>query len=196
MTHSKKTMSTPWSLLGTELHEITGNNSRAWYAWVETLTQAGVRVRNDSEARLPDGTELMLATNGVYAMLLGYAIECALKGLWVGAGNKLVEHGRYVRIKGAGNHQLGQLARVVGKAVGRPVSVEELNVLDRLSAFVLFAGRYPIPLNAEQMAPVNVPGRGKQVPHVFLGEDFRVAEALLNEFSTALNPFITRAKTE
>ena len=60
------------------IHEMTGNNPRAWHASVETLHESAKRIKQRNAASLPDGTELMLATNGVYAMLLGYAIECAL----------------------------------------------------------------------------------------------------------------------
>ena len=44
-------------------------------------------------------------------MLLGYAIECALKGLWVNAGLVIAEGGKLVRISGVGNHQIGQCSQ-------------------------------------------------------------------------------------
>jgi hypothetical protein len=182
-----------WSLGSPMVHEITGNNPNAWYSWVETLTRAANRVREDDTQlpSLPGGEEGMFAINAVYAMLLGYAIECALKGLWVAAGNKIVENGQYSGVRNIGPHELGKLARVVtALPVAVRVSAAELNVLDRLSAFILFAGRYPISKKPEAMAPIKVPGRGKQVPHVFLREDFRITRLMLNRFSTALNPHI------
>jgi hypothetical protein len=174
----------PW------LHETMGNNDRAWHGWVELLTEAARKVYDGTKAQLPDGTEFHLAINSVAAMLTGYAIECALKGLWVKAGNKVVMNGRYARIPNAGDHALDQLARAVGKCIVLPVTEEELSVLERLSAFVIFAGRYPIPLTPERMAPVKSLSGGAQVPHVFTPEDFQVANHLLNRFTTALNPFL------
>jgi hypothetical protein len=48
-------------------------------------------------------------------MLLGYAIECSMKCYWVRQGNKMVENGKFVVVKGAGgDHNLVQLAEAVG----------------------------------------------------------------------------------
>lgn len=80
------------------------------------------------------------------------------------------------------------MARVVSKQVHLPLTDEELNVLDRLSAFVLFAGRSPVSLRPEEMKERNTPHRGKQVPTFFSEEDFQVARRLLNGFTTALSP--------
>jgi hypothetical protein len=140
------------------------------------LTKAAKYVRDDHEARLPDGTELMPSTQAVYAMLIGYSIECALKGLWIKAGNKIVKDGGYVGVKGVGDHEVGQLAQLVDPSL----SAVELDVLNRLSAFIRFAGRYPIPKTAQEMTPVSVPGRGKQAKSFFSKEDFGTAERLLD----------------
>jgi hypothetical protein len=186
-----------WSPGSEFLHELKGNNPSAWHSWVETLTQAGRRVRyKGPPEHLPNGNELMLATDAVYAMLIGYAIECSLKGLWVRAGNKVIDSGRYIGVIPEGatkrikDHQLGQLARVVCKAAGLVIEPDELNILDRLSSFVIFAGRYPVSLRPDDMKPITIPGRGKQVPQVFLRADCEVAERVLNRFTRALNPFL------
>jgi hypothetical protein len=125
----------PW------LHE-TGNNDRAWYG-VDLLTEAARKVYDGNKAQLPDGTELHLAINSAAAMLTGYAIGCALKGLWVKTGNKVVVNGRYARIPHAGDHALDELARALGKCIVLPVSEEELSVLKRLSAFRDFRRTVP-----------------------------------------------------
>jgi len=72
---------------------------------------------------------------GVRAMLIGYAIECALKGLWVKKGSTIVRSGRYVRVPGARDHDLVQLARQVGFSA----SDLEADVLGRMSKFATFA---------------------------------------------------------
>ena len=176
------------------LYDQRGNNPRAWHAWVETLTESSRKLKDSTPAALPDGQELMLAVNAVYAMVLGYAIECALKGLWVKEGNKLVADGRYVGVPNAGDHELGQLARKISPAASISVSTGEYNLLDRLTAFVVYAGRYPIPLNAEQSKPVTVAGRGKQVSSFFSATDFQTAELLLNRLSRFLNPYLPPAQ--
>jgi hypothetical protein len=175
----------------TFIYDMAGNNPNGWYASVELLAQAAKRVRYESvPAGLPGGEEGMFSINAVYAMLLGYAIECALKGLWVKAGNAIAKDGKLVRIRGVGNHQIGQLLRKVQEGTNLGVSDLELNVLDRISAFVLFAGRYPIPTTAAEMKAQRVPTGGTQAPGFFTQDDFRVAEMLLNRFKTALTPWL------
>lgn len=178
----------PWWLPGSSfMYDMTGNNPNAWYASVELLTQAAKRVRyNARPLTMPEGDEGMFAINGVYAMLLGYAIECALKGLWVKGGKTIAKDGKLLRIRGVGNHQVGQLARKVQEVIELRIEDVELDVLDRISAFVRFAGRYPIPITAEEMKAQRVPAGGTQVPGFFTAEDFRVAELLLNRFTTSL----------
>jgi hypothetical protein len=125
-------------------------------------------------------------------MLIGYAVECALKGLWLRAGNKLIVNGKFIRVPNTGEHELGQLARVVSEQVHLPLTDEELSVLDRLSAFVLFAGRYPVSLRPEEMKERKTSDGGRQVPTFFSEEDFQVAKRLLNGFTTALSPHFNR----
>lgn len=169
--------------------ERRGNNARAWLSTVETLTEAARKVRYDM-----DSDELMPAINAVYAMLLGYAIECALKGLWLEGGQTLVRDGRYARIKGAGHHQLRQLAEKVHIVFPLDLDAQELDTLDRLTAFVLFAGRYPIPTAAQQLSAVRLPTGGEQVPWFFSRTDFQVTERILNRLTTALNPLFRRRR--
>ncbi|MGH9466785.1 MAG: hypothetical protein ACRD1Y_05465, partial [Terriglobales bacterium] len=76
----------------------------------------------------------------VCAMLVGYSLECALKGLWVRKNNKLVENGKYSRPPGGRDHDLVHLA----SATGFPLNQKETEIIRRLSKFAQFAGRYPI----------------------------------------------------
>jgi hypothetical protein len=73
-------------------------------------------------------------------MLRGFAIECLLKGLYVKAGNKLASGGRYLGVRGAGDHDLLQLAITVGL----PLAPAHRDVLKRLSIIMVGPGRYPI----------------------------------------------------
>jgi hypothetical protein len=75
-----------------------------------------------------------------------------------------------------------------------PLTEQELNVLDRLSAFVLFAGRYPVALRPDDMKERKTLDGDKQVPTFFSEEDFQVAKRLLNGFTTALNPHMDMFK--
>ena len=167
-----------------ELHEEIGNRYDSWLTWADAVWEAAKLVRSGSApAQLPDGTELMTTTAAVYAMLLGYTLECTLKGLWVKLGNKIVVGGRYRGVAGSANHDLLGLARKVGITA----TDEELDALDRLTPFVRFAGRYPISVRADDMKPRSVPGRsGKTVPGFYSREDFAAVERLRNRFMTRL----------
>ena len=163
-----------------DIHEATAHNPTAWYQCALTLLESADHISLGLESagkdKLLERHEFMDTHYSTYALLLGYAIECILKGIWVKNGNALVEKGRLKdkAIPNAGDHQLGQIAR----SVGVHVSGEELKVLDRLSAFIEFAGRYPIPVKASDLQPTNVAGRGKVHPAFFNLDDFRVARTV------------------
>jgi hypothetical protein len=164
------------------LHEDVGNRADAWLVSVTTLRDAAKRLKSVESATLPGGTELMVGTDAVFTMLLGYAVECALKGLWVDSGHKLVSGGKFKRIPGISDHDLHGLAMKVGVEA----SADELDALRRLTPFVRFAGRYPVPIHAAEMSPRRVPGRGTTVPHFYSREDMATAERLLNRLTTRL----------
>ncbi len=71
-----------------------GNRWIAWIYWVFVLEEAEVWLGERAvhyEDR--DGEQVMPALLAVRAMLLGYAVECALKALWVRKGNELIKNG-------------------------------------------------------------------------------------------------------
>lgn len=73
----------------------TASDPRAWLAWVEALTTAAKRIQYAGVRPKPiEGEDPLVATDAVYGMLLGYAIECALKGVWSAAGNKFSKTAR------------------------------------------------------------------------------------------------------
>ena len=155
-----------------DLYEDIGNRGSAWLTWAEALWQAAQQVEAISRSvALPDGTEVMPTTASVYAMLLGYALECTLKGLWVEGGRIIVANGRYQGIDGVIDHQLLQLA----KAVGIEASDDEFDVLNRLTPFIFYAGRYPVSRRFEDMKRRDVVGRGRTIPGFFAASDFAVA---------------------
>jgi hypothetical protein len=93
--------------------DSSGNNYRAWMFMAETLLEAAKNVKKgaaDEGGEELHDSGLMLDTDSVYAMLLGYTIECLLKGIWVKNGNVLAKNGSLVPIPGTGDHQRAQLA--------------------------------------------------------------------------------------
>jgi hypothetical protein len=93
----------------------------------------------------------------VELMLRGMAVECLLKALWLKQGNVLVDSGRYVGVRGAGSHDLSQLA----SAVRFTLSVHEADVMRRLSHFIEYGGRYPVPKDSSKLMLTRNPRGGK-----------------------------------
>jgi hypothetical protein len=90
-------------------------------------------------------------------MLDGMAIECLLKAVWVKRGNKLAKDGKYLEVPGAGAHDLVQLAG----AIKLTLSNLEKDTLRRLSHFIEYGGRYPLPKEAEKLQLTRAPAGGR-----------------------------------
>lgn len=156
--------------------EYGANMVSGWLSAAEDLLSSAQAVKG--QVRFVG--ELMHSLAAVWALLLGLAIECLLKGKWVKDGNKLVQPGtdRLQRIPGAGrDHRLLPLA----DSTGFKLSAEERDVLERLSAFVVWAGRYPVPMNPQDLLM-----RRKIAPRFFSREDFASSERLANRLKTEL----------
>lgn len=112
-------------------------------------------------------------------MLLGFALECGLKALWLRRGNDLIVNGRYRGVSGAHDHDLVQLAHATQFAC----TSRERDVLARLSKFIRFAGRYPVAKTANDMQPDALT---KADVGFFSKGDFRTAESVYNKLMTAI----------
>jgi len=131
-----------------------------------------------------DGKLVMPAVLAVRALLLGYAIECAMKCYWVKCGNKMVKNGRFVGVPGASaDHDLVRL----GKVVGYRLTDRESDVIARLSKFIRFAGRYPIAKQPDDMTPREIDGLGKIDVGYFSKADFRTCLSILNKLMTLIS---------
>jgi hypothetical protein len=165
----------------TQSHHRFGNHWLAWMFWMFALDDAQLSLAERGTHRKgPKGTVVMPAILAVRAMLLGYAVECGLKALWLRKGNELVTGGKYRGIRGAQDHNLVQLANAVGFAV----SPKEEGVLNRLSRFARFAGRYPVAKTANEMAPDALT---QADAGFFSKQDFRTSESVLNRVRGAIS---------
>lgn len=160
-----------------DVHELLGNAWWAWLAWVLTLEQAARYIGERARYKAAERQVVMPMVLCVRAMLLGYAIECSLKGLWVRQGNRIIENGRYVGIPGVPDHDLLRLAT----AVGFSPTAAERDVLQHLTKFIRFAGRYPVAKTAD----ANLPKRQQNGPAIdiayFSKQDFRRCITILNK---------------
>jgi hypothetical protein len=163
------------------MHERIGNLWLAWLAWAFVLEEAEVCLgEREVHRELPTGEVFMPMLLSVRAMLLGFALECCLKALWVRKGNKIVRNGRYKGVTGAKDHNLVQLAA----AAGFIPTTAETDVLRRLSKFVRFAGRYPVAKTTDEMRPDELT---QADVGFFSKREFRLAESILNKVVAAVS---------
>lgn len=108
------------------------------------------------------GFHLGQSIGPVYLMLCGNGLEALLKALIVHReGSRLLENGILTKRSGARifTHDLTKLAEMVGD----PVTDSEHHMLASLSEFIIWAGRYPFPKDAESMLAsaktTGVPGK-------------------------------------
>ncbi len=144
------------------LHTRAGNCFAAWQSAADDLLAASQVLRERAESFDPNSLAVgdPIPAEGrlgaVELMLRGMAIECLLKALWLRHGNTLVKDGRYVGVHGAGDHDLPQLASASKFAI----SDLETDLLRRLSHFIQYGGRYPVPREAAKLKPTRTPGGG------------------------------------
>jgi hypothetical protein len=164
----------------TRMHERIGNLWLAWMGWVFVLEDAEVYLGEREVHREHKGEVIMPMLLCVRAMLLGYAVECGLKALWLRKGNKLIRDSRYKGVTGAKDHDLVQLAQAAGFI---PTTTETI-VLRRLSKFSRFAGRYPVARTMDEMKPDELT---QADAGFFSKKDFRLAESILNKIVSAVS---------
>lgn len=139
----------------------SGENPSAWYHSARELLTAADAVKEDVVDFGDSGMDTLAA---VQAMLVGLAIESTLKGLWIEkTGDSLVKDGKYSRPKGVGGHDLVQWA----DAASVELCPTERYLLRRLSTFVVWAGRYPIPRTEGEMKPKKGRDRQAYVPQTY-----------------------------
>lgn len=130
-------------------YDKTGNEPLAWELSADDLEASAAILKEARDGFDPNslklGDEIPDEDKVLFPelMLRALSLECLLKALWLKQGNKIAEDGEYKGVKGAGDHDLLQLAAVVGLKLDKT----EKDVLKRLSKIMTSNGRYPIPKN-------------------------------------------------
>ena len=173
-------------------YHVSGENPVAWQVSAKDLLDAAMAVKAEVQSIGTGGMMHSLAR--VEAMLLGMALECLLKGMYIRRhrvwedptkAHALVKDDIYVGVKDAGDHELLQLAA----AAGVTVSQSERSILTRLTDFIKYAGRYPISMRVEGMRPVKMPD-GRTVARGYIsGTELERAETLTNRLMQEVSPW-------
>lgn len=129
------------------------------------------------EAHKLENLQLGLA----WMLLTGLALENLVKAVLLKRKPELARPGRMPKWPGNG-HDLPKLF----DAAGVPLSASERGMLDRLTEFILWRGRYPVPHDVKRLEPRDeVPGGG--TPYMMPANDHRLATQLFTRFTAILD---------
>ena len=118
----------------------------------------------------------------VALMLKGMAAECLLKAFWLKGGNILGADGRFRPVPGAPTHNLPKLA----SACKFSVTPAESHLLQRLSHFIEYGGRYPVPKDPQKLNLLPTPDGGFSAATTWsTPSDDKVFEALVHRLQEA-----------
>jgi hypothetical protein len=111
----------------------------------------------------------------VALMLAGMMIECYAKAV-------LVERKKLKELSRLKNHNLREAVKIAGYSP----TAEEAAFLGRLSEFVRWAGRYPVPWKPEHMALDDERGNRNIVGASFLGSDLVMARSIADALESQI----------
>ena len=170
--------------------ESSGRNPLSWQASARDLLEGAEAVKD----RVPAFSGLMPSLASVQALLLGLALECLLKALWIKSHKawldahkefSLTQNGEYVGIPNVNDHDLLAIA----KAANLQATAKEKAVLERLSGFVLFAGRYPIAKTASLTRPRRTSSGPKIARQYITMSELALAETLAKRLMKEVEPW-------
>lgn len=160
-----------------EQYQLLKGNPWLWLHKAGSLMTAfeALIVEDDRMAQTGEPRRL----EGIAYMLAGFAMENLLKGRLIALQGAAAQSGPF-KYKG---HDLRQLAADAGYLL----SDDENRLLERLEQFAVWTGRYPIPMNPEDMRPRQRPGGGfaPRTSH-YQGEDWPAIRGLIERFAADL----------
>ena len=99
-------------------------------------------IQGISPSELPN-----LELAGSATMLYGLALENIIKAIYIDENPEVVENGRLIKWHGGGHNQI---AIIQDTSVS--LDTQQNDLVKRMSAFVVWAGRYPIPMKSNAMS--------------------------------------------
>jgi hypothetical protein len=133
-----------------ELFEIIGKDSQCWLAQAKELKMIADTILPNLQTELtippsyPGTQQKRLAYVGSYMLLTGLALENAIKGILIGRDPTLVTKEKIESgILGRKGHGIAEGAE---KIIG--LTAAESQLLKRIEEYLLWAGRYPLPIKS------------------------------------------------
>lgn len=158
-------------------YDILKGTPLPWLLKAESLMDAFEALIADDNRRAEH--HAFRRVQGVAYMLAGFAMENLLKGTLIAQQDPAARSGPF-KFKG---HDLRQLSLDAGYTLND----DENRLLERVEQFAVWTGRYPIPMNPEDMRPRALPGGGF-APRTFhqVGEDWPAIRVMAQRFHAAL----------
>ena len=151
----KKTASEPLNWLYSA--HVLKRGADALYVEIHKGWQTFLRYKYGEPKPPPEMFE-QLQLNPTYMLLAGYALENLLKGLYVAKNPSIVKNGRLIKWPGSG-HGIMKLIVLANERLDDAEKIElskdEKVLLDKLEVSIVWAGRYPIPKNVEDLMPLH-----------------------------------------
>jgi len=129
------------------LHNAAKESPGVWLIQAWRLRESAKRI---DWVQVSAEEMLVTAFSSEYRLLIALSVENLIKGILIAEG---IRAGNIDPIKGVLNHKLVPLAMKI-QTLATPLSEEELQVLDRLTEYIEWAGRYPFPKRVEEHNPV------------------------------------------
>lgn len=172
--------------------------------WVESarmLRQASQSLSADLKRgwlQLVEGSgpfPIALKQQPVFLMLCAYAAENYLKAR-IAVVSGLTEENIGTKLpKVLKSHNVTALTTTAGLIL----NAEEADICDRLTVYGIWAGRYPAPVDRDDLRPQTI-GAHTTLPTFFRGSDIAVAECLLEKLDTLVQsgsvPDIQRSRSK
>jgi hypothetical protein len=182
-----------------EQYDKTGQLPITWLINSLSLKRAANIIFNqcleDFEAKIssdPTDSKNEWPLTSIYMLLSGFALENLLKGIYIGRNPTFVMEGKLKKWSSKSGHELLDLA----EKTKFELSEDETNLLERLTEFVVWAGKYPIPKQFENNMPRQCQGGGYEPPtFLFLKKDPELFDSLFERLSNILqDEFSSRHK--
>lgn len=120
---------------------------------------------------------------GCATLLYGLAMENLLKAIFLQVTKKPIINGKFPFPSKDGHDQV-----LIAKGASLKLSVQEEDMLSRLTAFVRWAGRYPIPRYPESMQLKQIRIRGVSIPMPIASFELSVFNNLYSTLESTIIP--------
>jgi hypothetical protein len=173
-----------------KIYESTASNPMQWLSNARSLQFAADLLKPSFEKEL-NSTHLPAKKNNfeitvgqIYLMIIGFATENYLKGIYVTQNPEIIENDKLIKLN---SHTLLKLFQ----ELNLKISKKEIDLIERLEEFILWAGRYPIPAKFQRLIPKPHRESTKLDFIVYsLSTDIKVATKLLKRLDKMLTEII------